>query len=269
MNQQPEHVAIEVDPGVPSDGPARMLVTNDDGIDSPGLRDLARTLAEDHEVVVAAPAHDVSGAGTGIGRVDPHDPIELTRADFDGVEAYAVHGTPGFAVMSAALGAFGARPDLIVSGINAGMNTGTSVVHSGTVGAALTGRTFGVSGVALSLAPGDRWAWEVAMPVARAVVRWVRRRGELTTLNVNVPARSGGPLGTRWATIDEFGHFSVASQGRDGTVIDLDVRDRSAPSDPACDTALCLDGYVTLTLLSPLGVAPSPVDDPDHVAGTA
>lgn len=272
MSDQPQRVPLEVDPTTPGSGPARVLVTNDDGIASPGLRALARALSADHEVVVAAPASDVSGAGTSIGRLDADEPTALSREDFDGILAYAVDGPPGLAVMSAALGAFGGKPDLVVSGPNAGLNTGTSIIHSGTVGAVLTAHTFGISGVAFSLAPGDRWEWETVLPVARAATRWARAQTRLTTLNVNVPAVAPGAVrGSRWATIDEFGHFSVASQaeGAAGSVIDLDVHDRHAPRDPDCDTAVCLDGYVALTLLSPLGAAPSPRVDPALVTGTS
>jgi 5'-nucleotidase len=259
-----------VDRTRPGGASARVLVTNDDGIDAPGLRTLATALALDHDVLVVAPDHDVSGAGTSIGRIDPAEPARVRRSDLDGVEAYAIAGPPGLAVMSAALGAFGPRPDLVVSGVNAGMNTGTTIVHSGTVGAALTAHTFGISGVAVSLAPGARWEWDTTVPVARAVARWVRQRPTVTTVNVNVPALPPSRVrGSRWAPVDRFGHFSVASTRREGSVLDLDVRDRDTPTDPDCDTARCLAGYVTLTLLSPLAGAPAPSDDADVVAGTA
>lgn len=248
----------------------RLLVTNDDGIGSPGLRDLARALAHEHEVVVAAPTEDVSGAGTSVGALDAAAPRRLRREDFDGIEAYAVEGPPGLAVMASALGAFGATPDVVVSGPNAGLNTGTSIIHSGTVGAALTGRTFGARSVAISLAPGDRWHWETAAALAPHVVAWVVAQRDLVSLNVNVPAAEPHQVrGACWATLDEFGHFNVASQGQGGTVLDLGVRDRSTGSDPASDTALCLDGHVTLTLLSALGADATPTADPALVTGFA
>jgi broad specificity polyphosphatase/5'/3'-nucleotidase SurE len=140
-----------------------VLVTNDDGIGSPGLQRLATALAARYDVVVAAPSEDVSGCGTGIGRYDAAAPTRLRRTDLDGVEAYSLKGPPGLAVMAAALGAFGSLPDLVVSGINAGINTGTSIIHSGTVGAVLTARTFGLDGLAVSLGPGDRWYWDTAV----------------------------------------------------------------------------------------------------------
>lgn len=167
----------------------RLLLTNDDGIESPGLRMLAQRLAAKHEVVVVAPDADRSGVGTGIGRFDPREGVRYRRAELEGVEAYAIDGPPGLAVMASALGAFGRRPDLVVSGINAGMNTGHSVIHSGTVGGALTARTFGGRGVAISLAPSDPWHWESAVEVASSIVSWLLARpGGSLVLNVNVPA---------------------------------------------------------------------------------
>jgi 5'-nucleotidase len=262
--------AIEIDRDARAPARRRLLLTNDDGLASPGLQALARALAAEHDLVVAAPAEDVSGAGTSIGPLEAEDPTPLRRADFDGIEAYAVDGPPGLAVMAAALGAFGGKPDVVVSGPNAGLNTGTSIIHSGTVGAALTGRTFGSRSVALSVAPGDRWHWETAAACAPAIVGWVLRQPDLVTLNVNIPAVPPEEVrGARWARIDDFGHFSVASHGGDGTVLDLGVRDRRTGSDPGTDTALCLDGFVTLTLLQPLEAQPAPDADPADVVGLA
>jgi 5'-nucleotidase len=246
----------------------RVLLTNDDGIGSPGLRQLAAALTPAYDLVVAAPADDVSGCGTGIGRYDAAAPTRLRRMELEGVEAYALQGPPGLAVMSAALGAFGAVPDLVVSGINAGVNTGTSIIHSGTVGAVLTARTFGISGVAVSLGPADRWHWESALPVARDAARWVLARPGPTTLNVNVPGRApDAVLTARWAEIDEFGHFQVATAAEHEGTLDLGVRDRRAGADPGTDTALCLAGHVTLTLLSSLGPEPAPDELPREVVG--
>jgi 5'-nucleotidase len=259
-----ETPGLEVDTSArPRAGRHRLLLTNDDGIRSPGLHALARALAEDHDVLVVAPSSDVSGAGTSMGALDAAAPTRLHRQDLDGIEAYGIDGPPGLAVLAAALGAFGDRPDIVVSGPNAGFNTGTSIIHSGTVGAALTGRTFGCRSVAFSVAPGDRWHWETAAAVASGIVDWVAARDELVTLNVNVPAVPPEEVrGARWADIDDFGHFSVAAKGQGGTVLDLDVRDRRTGSAPASDTALCLAGYVTLTLLTAVTAAPHPDDDP-------
>jgi 5'-nucleotidase len=180
----------------------RILVTNDDGIDSEGLQCLARRLGEHGEVTVVAPDREYSGASASLGVLGEIRP-EVRPARLDGVgEAWAVTGPPALCVMFAALGVFGRRFDLVVSGINPGVNVGRAVYHSGTVGAALTARIRGMPAVAVSQAvegygvEGQGWddmlkgvhweaAAEVAAAVAGAVVR-SRPPGPLV-VNLNVP----------------------------------------------------------------------------------
>jgi 5'-nucleotidase len=245
-------------------GGHRVLVTNDDGIDSPGIRLLAQALAREHDVVVVAPRQDMSGVGTGVGRI--HDRVPMERRDLGELEAYAIDGPPGLAVMSAALGAFGDLPDLVVSGINAGLNTGHSIIHSGTVGAALTAHTFGSRGLAVSLAPSDPWQWGTAVPVAVQAARWMLVRHPSHVLNVNVPAVPREQVaGVQWADLDRFGHFSVVTAAPGASGLDLEVRDRSSGLDPESDTARCLAGYVTLTAIDPVAQASVPDDDAARV----
>lgn len=241
----------------------RILVTNDDGVEAPGLRLLARSLAREFDTVVVAPAGDMSGSGTGIGRFDPRSGVELERVPGEDVEAYRVSGPPGLAVLAAMLGAFGDPPDLVVSGINAGMNTGHSVIHSGTVGAALTARSLGAHGLAVSLAESDPWHWETAVDVARSAVHWIlARTGVRLVLNVNVPAAPPeAVVGVHWADLDEFGHFHVAIADVPDSRLQFEVRGSGAGLDPGCDTALCLAGNVTLTLLSTVEPAAFPAED--------
>jgi len=161
----------------------RIMVTNDDGIDSVGLHVLARAMVPHGEVVIIAPDSEYSGAGAALGALHEMHP-EVHRVPVAGIdEAWSVSGPPGLCVMFAQLEAFGAAFDLIVSGINPGSNVGRSVYHSGTVGAALTGRTRGASGVAVSQAV-TAWGvegqapdevlegqmWESAAEVASTVV---------------------------------------------------------------------------------------------------
>lgn len=243
--------------------PPRIVVTNDDGIDSPGLRKLAMELAGEFDVVVAAPATDMSGSGTGIGGFDPVTGVEMTRVDLDGITAFTIAGPPGLAVMAAALGAFGRFPDLVVSGVNAGMNTGHSIIHSGTVGAALTAKTFRSKGLAVSLAQSDPWQWDTAVVVAISATRWIlERTGGPHVLNINVP---GVPIdeinGIHWADLDEFGYFRVANADVDDRKLQFVVGSSSAGADPASDTALCSKNFVTVTPLSTIEPAPFPDED--------
>jgi 5'-nucleotidase len=180
----------------------RILVTNDDGIDSVGLHVLARAMRPHGDVVVIAPDAEYSGASAAFGALHKIQP-EVHRRQLDGIdETWAVTGPPALCVMFARLGAFGPPFDLIVSGINPGANVGRSVYHSGTVGAALTGRNGGVSGVAVSQSvtafgvEGQGWdemlvnqQWDTAASVASAVVE--RLVADLPTepvvVNLNVP----------------------------------------------------------------------------------
>ena len=228
---------------------------------------MAQCLSEDFDTLVVAPAWDMSGSGTGIGHFDPAKGVALTKVDRSDITAYTVEGPPGLAVLAGMLGAFGPPPDLVVSGVNAGMNTGHSVIHSGTVGAALTARTMGADGLAVSLAQSDPWHWDSAVTVARSAVNWVlARRGPKVVLNVNVPARPLVDLrGVRWADLDDFGHIRVAIADVPGEKLEFEVRGSGAGLDQATDTALCLEGNVTLTLLSTISPAPFPPEEPTAV----
>ncbi len=177
-------------------------MTNDDGIDSVGLHRLAERLSDDHDVVVAAPDREYSGAGAAIGTIHLMEP-EVHRVDLPGVvEAWSVTGPPALCVLFGRLGVFGGPFDLVVSGINPGANSGRAIYHSGTVGAALTARGGAISGVAISQAvegfgvEGQGWdemlaaqRWDTASEVAAAVVQAFADAppAEALVLNVNVP----------------------------------------------------------------------------------
>lgn len=180
----------------------RILVTNDDGIDSVGLHVLARSMRQFGEVVVAAPDQEFSGASAAIGAIHLMQP-EVHRRTIEGMDnVWAVSGPPALCVFFARLGLFGAPFDLVVSGINPGANVGRSVYHSGTVGAAITARNGGVTGIAVSQAvtgfgvEGQGWddaikdqQWDAAATVAQSVVSgWISSNSpEPAAINVNVP----------------------------------------------------------------------------------
>jgi 5'-nucleotidase len=185
----------------------RILVTNDDGIDSIGLHVLVRAMCRldgDHEIVVAAPDTEYSGAGASLGALHLIRP-EVRVARIEGCTAsavWAVTGPPALCVMFSRLGAFGEPFDLVVSGINPGANVGRAVYHSGTVGAALTARNGRVSGVAISQSvagfgvEGQAWDeaiagqhWESAAEVGRVMVQALLADmpTDPVVVNVNVP----------------------------------------------------------------------------------
>lgn len=180
----------------------RILVSNDDGIDSVGLHVLARRLQDVGEVVVVAPDSEYSGASAAFGAIHLMRP-DVRRVSIDGIdEAWSVAGPPALCVMFARLGAFGDPFDIVVAGINPGANVGRSVYHSGTVGAALTGRNGGIHGIAVSQhvdagsIEGQAWdvmlenqLWDTAAEVAATAVIGLAKEppAEPILLNLNVP----------------------------------------------------------------------------------
>lgn len=182
--------------------PVRILVTNDDGIDSEGIIWLATAMAPHGDVTVVAPDREYSGASASLGVLNEMRP-EVRRARIDDVaEAWTVSGPPALCVMFATLGVFGPAFDLVVSGINPGVNVGRSVYHSGTVGAALTARSRGLPAIAVSQAvegygiEGQGWDemlkgvhWDAAAQVTSAVAGALAGPGLLApmVLNINVP----------------------------------------------------------------------------------
>lgn len=259
MTQQSERVEYDGGPRRRSAG-RRLLLTNDDGVGAPGLAALVEALSDDHELVIVAPDGDRSGSGTGIGQFDPYRGVDVTPVEVAGVAAFAVAGPPGLAVMSAMLGAFGEPPDLVVSGVNAGANLGHSVVHSGTVGAVLTAKTFGSGGLAVSVGESDPWQFSQAAEVARRCVAWMIDRRDGSTLNLNVPPDHDGTI--RWADLDEFGHFRVAMADVPGRTLQFEVGVPAEGLDPGSDSAMLRQGCATLTPLTGVEAAAFPPDAP-------
>ena len=179
----------------------RILVTNDDGVHAPGLAAITRALAAwsaegpdqgQRQITVAAPLTNQSGAGAAVGTVFERESVDYRVVTIPGAEAVPTFGldaSPALAVILGLLGAFGPPPDLIVSGINLGVNIGLSILHSGTVGATLTGQQMGTSGLAVSLrSDGERHHWETAASLAIALLDVLSDAPARTVLNLNVPS---------------------------------------------------------------------------------
>jgi len=233
----------------------RLLVTNDDGIWAPGICALASAMAETgHDVVVAAPDEERSGSSAALGVLNQDDFVDSSRVDLPGVEGvpcHAVAGPPGLCVIASRLGGFGDPPDLVVSGVNPGPNTGRSVLHSGTVGAALTAANFGAKGLAVSIGVGEDYHWDTATEMARRALEWLCDAPERTVLNVNVPNRPlSEVLGVRWARLAPFGTVQTALRGTHEGRLQMAFAQTTADLPPDSDTALVLAGYVTASTLT-------------------
>jgi 5'-nucleotidase len=170
----------------------QILVTNDDGVRAPGIAALAAKVAQaGHEVLVVAPLVDYSGAGAAVGPVHSRDGVDYQSHVIEGlgdVPTYGIDGPPALAVILACLGSFGPRPEIVMSGINHGVNVGRSAMHSGTVGAALTGAHFGLRSLAVSIKWGDDPVpWSSPARLAVAMIPVLAAAPPRTTLNLNVP----------------------------------------------------------------------------------
>jgi 5'-nucleotidase len=188
------------------EGPmTNILVTNDDGIESPGLRALVLALQPLARVAVLAPDHNWSAAGH---TKTMHKPLRVTPYSFacasvgpsrdaqdaldpESLEAYTTTGAPSDCVALALLGILTCKPDLVVSGINQGANVGHDLTYSGTVAAAMEAVIFELPAVAVSLDSYESAEFGFAAEVAARVVTQVLERGlpPSTFLNVNVPHR--------------------------------------------------------------------------------
>ena len=237
----------------------RILVTNDDGIDSPGLHALAAmAVRQGHDVVIAAPAREASGAGSSLTGVEADGRIatETRAALMADVPTYAVSASPAFIALMATRGAYGPEPDVVLSGINRGPNTGAAVLHSGTVGAAFTAVANGCCAMAVSLdvpfraGPGEpEERWDTAAEVAGDLLPLLSPG---FVLNVNVPNLDAGDLrGIRRATLAQFGTVQMVlmEQGHGYVRMSLEQSDHGA--EPGSDDAWLLDGYVAVTPIRP------------------
>lgn len=234
------------------------LVTNDDGIDSPGLHALAAAAREAGlEVIVAAPADQSSGASAALSAVlrEGRTVVEPQQLPgLDGVEAWAVHAQPAHIVAAALNGWFTPRPDIVLSGINRGANVGRAVLHSGTVGAALTATINGVRALAVSLDvalhPTGERHWGTAAGLLAPVLELLLDAPEDTVLSLNVPDRPAAEVGPiRHARLARGGAVQARVDEVGGGGLLLAEVEMSDEPEEGTDSALLAAGYPALTAL--------------------
>jgi 5'-nucleotidase len=165
----------------------KILVSNDDGIDAPGINALAKALKEIGEVIVVAPRTEQSAVGH---KITMQNPLRVTKyyknGDFFG---YAVDGTPADCIKMGIRNIMREQPDIVVSGINHGANTAISIIYSGTVSAAREAAIMDVPAIAISVTDHAVKDFEYAGKVAQHVTKLVAENGlpNGTLLNVNIP----------------------------------------------------------------------------------
>jgi 5'-nucleotidase len=172
----------------------KILITNDDGIDSPGLHSLAREFEKDHEVLVVAPDSQRSACGHSI---TLNKPLFIKEVKVEGVKSkcYSVDGTPADCVKIAVekiLLDKEDKVDMVLSGINKGPNLGTDVIYSGTVSAAIEASIFKIPSVAISLdikSEKEEYNYDAASKYVKKIVAKAFENliSENLVLNINVP----------------------------------------------------------------------------------
>ncbi len=164
-----------------------ILLTNDDGIYAPGLAAFERQLRQLGAVYVVAPATEQSGVGHSITYLTPL----IVKEVFHGEQrwGWAVEGSPADCVKIGITKFCPRQPDLVVSGINGGLNAGINVLYSGTVAAAIEGAFFGITSVAVSLEYDEHAQFDKAARLARTIIEQIyQKKGpEPQLYNMNIP----------------------------------------------------------------------------------
>lgn len=160
-----------------------ILVTNDDGVHSPGIIALYRAMKNLGEAYIVAPDRERSAAGHSL---TMHRPLKVTEVR---ERVYCINGTPTDCVTLGINKVLPERPSLIVSGINRGANLGDDITYSGTVSAAVEGTIFGIPSLAFSLPAAKHYHFEMASQVASNIAAYVMKYSLPydTLLNVNIP----------------------------------------------------------------------------------
>jgi 5'/3'-nucleotidase SurE len=236
--------------------PLKILLTNDDGYDSTGLKVMQAALAAaGHQVTVVAPATNQSSTSmsmtSGAIKVEPK-----------GGGVWAVHGTPADAAMIGLMHVLRDTPqDLVISGTNAGHNLGTSTTGSGTVGAAIVSARYGLPAIATSAGTGNAAdAYGVAADLTVQMIRALdagrpaggRLLPDRLVINLNVPAIPAAQLkGIRWAPLSRVSAYrrQYTTTANPNEVMSRLVGAAPDTSETTTDVALVNQGYVTLTVL--------------------
>jgi 5'-nucleotidase len=227
----------------------RILVTNDDGVHSEGIKALADALRSLGDVTVVAPIQEASAIGHALTLRRP------LRIDTIAPNVFAVDGTPTDCVNLAITHVLKGKPDLIVSGINKGWNLGDDVTYSGTVSGALEGALLEIQSIAVSTQRiKDECEFGPSATAAATVAQAVLERGmpKFTLLNINVPM--GATKGFRVTVQAKRNHVTVVSERMDPRHREYywieEGENEWEPHDRS-DYQAVRDGYISITPLQP------------------
>ncbi len=233
-------------------GQYRILITNDDGIDNPGLIALAENLSQNFQVIISAPAKNMSGSSHATNLFK--GPMKVDDIQGNGkYTGFAVHGTPADAARFGIIRMKNRNMpvDLVISGINPGMNIGTLSHLSGTIGAAMEAPYYDIPAIALNL---DRMAikaegYEPALILVNRIIGKIQKNGlpKGVILNVNIPKQSKGlkivPMGPSMLDIQFF------TKKEEGYLAEIFLP-KPEPDRINNDKDAFLNGYTTITPLT-------------------
>ncbi len=197
----------------------KILVTNDDGVEAPGLWKLAEALSDVGEIMVCAPDRDQSGIGTAMTLLEVVKARRVKKPRFESVPTFAVEGTPADCVILAAEALTPGDFDIVVSGINEGSNLGLDMLTSGTVGAAFQGYFRGIHSIAVSVASLTNVQFDAAANAARALAQTIAATKPATPLflNVNLPnTTTSGIVKAQIATLGHRLYLENVERGSNG-----------------------------------------------------
>ncbi len=229
-----------------------ILLTNDDGIFAPGLAALYKELISLWDVTVVAPADSKSGASHSI---TIHQPLMCNEVDIhDQFTGYSVHGSPADCVKLAFMQLCERPVDLVVAGINNGANVGINIYYSGTVAAAMEGAFLKIPAVAMSLAREDEMDFETAAKHGMATLKQLLPIQSGDVININIPQLNNGkPKGIKVVpqSTQAFQEYYIHNKDNRGNSSYQLAGGAHLTDQIVADTGCLLEGYITVTALSP------------------
>ncbi len=235
-----------------ADAPLRILVSNDDGADAPGIAALADSLARIGTVTVAAPSQNKSGVSHGM---TFSGPILVQKTLRKGITWYAIDALPATCVRLALEALLPEKPDIVVSGINRGENTGLVTFYSATVACAREAAFQGIPAIAVSLESSPEMDYAAAADFIVSIVREVKKRGlgRGTYLNVNIPAlpkeKIKGVMVTRLDQRPSLESYEGKTNA-EAQIIFWPLYKELGAGDPKADIWALRNGYISVTPMS-------------------
>ena len=228
-----------------------ILISNDDGIFAPGMLCLAKTVkAAGHKVTVIAPDGQRSAVSH---QISLRKPLNMKKVEYaEGIDAYAVDGSPADCVRLGVHFLRNDRPDIVLSGINNGSNRGCAILYSGTVGAAMEGAMNNITSMAVSLCSFADDKYEAAAKLATESLEWLAKnplpRGEIYNLNVPYDTEIKG---VKAATVsNEFMYYSEFTQNEDGSYQLVLDSDSPPETDENSDLMVTEAGYASMSVIT-------------------